>query len=132
MSTLPSRFTHRWPHPWARHLLALLLACLPVGAAHAHAFVIASHPAANGTVAPGAVAIDLQFNSRIDRSRARLVLVVADDDRRELVIKDDTRPDHVTADTAPLTAGSYRLEWYALSPDGHVTRGFVPFAVGQP
>ena len=129
MSTL---FTLNRPRSCAVQALAFLFACLATGAAHAHAFVVASHPAANGTMAPGALAIDLQFNSRIDRARARLVLVVGDDDRRELTIKADERPDHVTADTAPLAAGSYRIEWYALSPDGHVTRGFVPFAVAQP
>lgn len=116
----------------ALRALALLLACLAADAAWAHAFVVASHPTANGTVAPGPLAVDLQFNSRIDRARARLVLVAGDDDRHELTIKADERPDHVTADTAPLAAGSYRIEWYALSPDGHVTRGFVPFAVVQP
>lgn len=129
MSTL---FNLNHPRSRALRALALLLASLAAGAVWAHAFVVASHPAANGTVAPGPLAIDLQFNSRIDRARARLLLVVGDDDRRELTIKADERPDHVTADTAPLAAGSYRIEWYALSPDGHVTRGFVPFAVVQP
>lgn len=129
MST-PFKLNH--PGTCVMRVIAFLLACLATEAARAHAFVIASHPAANGTVPPGALAVDLQFNSRIDRARARLVLVMGDADRRELTIKDDERPDHVTADTAPLAAGTYRIEWYALSPDGHVTRGFVPFAVVQP
>ena len=112
----------------ARALVGLWL-LLAAGAAEAHAFVISSVPAANAAISGGEVILDLQFNSRIDSRRARLVLVGPLDTRRELAIAGDPRPDRLSSQIGTLPSGDYRIEWYVLSPDGHVTRGYVPFRV---
>lgn len=111
----------------------LLVVALLLGAHSAtvvaHALVIASQPEANAELTAGAVAVDLKFNSRLDRKRARLRLIDAAGTARDLDIEEDDRPDHLRAATGALAAGAYRIEWYVLSPDGHVTRGNVPFTV---
>lgn len=112
----------------------VLLACALLLSAHsssiaAHALVIASRPAANEELAAGEVAVDLKFNSRLDHKRARLRLIDAAGTARDLDIEEDHSPDHLRAAAGRLGAGAYRIEWYVLSPDGHVTRGNVPFKV---
>ncbi len=109
-------------------VVALLLAARS-GPALAHALVIASQPASNGEVTAGDVAVDLRFNSRLDRKRARLRLINAAGEAHDLTLQADDSPDHLRAMAGTLTAGEYRIEWYVLSPDGHVTRGNVPFKV---
>ena len=116
---------------WLVFAIALLVgAHCPTVAAHA--LVIASQPAANGEVAAGEVAINLQFNSRLDRKRARLRLIDATGTARDLEIDADDSLDHLRTSAGRLDAGAYRIEWYVLSPDGHVTRGNVPFKVSAP
>ena len=118
--------------PWLTiFILALLLTAQP-SAVPAHALVIASLPAANSTVDGAALTIDLQFNSRIDRKRARLRLVPPSGEPQELSLASDDSPDHLRARSAALAPGDYRVEWYVVSPDGHVTRGNVPFQVTAP
>ena len=99
------------------------------GPVAAHALVIASQPGANSEIAAGEVAVDLQFNSRLDRKRARLRLIDASGAARDLALAPDKSPDHLRAAAGRLEAGAYRIEWYVLSPDGHVTRGNVQFVV---
>jgi hypothetical protein len=109
--------------------IVTLLLAIHADKVAAHALVIASQPAANGEVAAGAVVVDLRFNSRLDRKRARLRLVNGAGEARDLLLVDDDSPDHLRAAAGTLGAGDYRIEWYVLSPDGHVTRGNVPFKV---
>lgn len=113
---------------WLLLAFALLLGAQSSTVA-AHALVIASQPGANQELAAGEVAVDLKFNSRLDRKRARLRLIDAAGTARDLDIEEDHSPDHLRAAAGRLRAGAYRIEWYVLSPDGHVTRGNVPFKV---
>ena len=112
-----------------------VLACLllPFGAASAaaHAIVIAASPAVDATVAGPNVPIELRFNSRIDRARSRLTLVGPDRSAKTLPLGADTAPDLLTARANDLTPGAYRLRWQVLSIDGHITRGDIPFSVGE-
>ena len=113
---------------WLLLAIALLLGAHSSRVA-AHALVIASQPGANDELAAGEVAVDLKFNSRLDRKRARLRLIDAAGTARDLEIEEDHSLDHLRASAGRLRAGAYRIEWYVLSPDGHVTRGNVPFKV---
>ena len=113
---------------WVLLAIALLLGAYS-GTVAAHALVIASQPGANDELAAGDVAVDLKFNSRLDRKRARLRLIDAAGTARDLKIEADHSPDHLRASAGSLRAAAYRIEWYVLSPDGHVTRGNVPFKV---
>jgi hypothetical protein len=109
-------------------LLAFLAAALPSGLARAHAILIDSTPAANGTVAGGEIAFTLRFNSRIDKARSRLQLFAPDKSQKTLAIAPGGSED-VLVTKATLPEGSYRLRWQVLAIDGHITRGDVPFTV---
>lgn len=106
-------------------LLALLAA--PI-AAEAHAILIESTPAVNGTVAAPKVAFTLRYNSRIDHARSRLTLTLPDQSIKDLPIAGNSGEDQLTS-TAELGPGSYSLRWVVLAVDGHLTRGDVPFTV---
>jgi methionine-rich copper-binding protein CopC len=97
-------------------------------AAFAHAHLLTSTPAANGTVHGPAVAFELRFNSRVDGQRSILTLVMADGHTQTLAM--DKQSGEANLNThATLKTGSYTLRWQALSTDGHITRGEIPFSV---
>jgi hypothetical protein len=111
-------------------VLALVLgASLHASPAAAHAILIASQPQEGGTVPAGKVAIHLQYNSRIDRARSRLVLTRPDHTQATLPIATSGGPDEMDT-AATLTGGAYVLRWQVLAIDGHITRGDVTFNVG--
>ena len=116
-----------------RGWLAAAVACAVLAAAPnavlAHAVVVASQPAANATVPAGAIAIRLQFNSRIDAARSRLTLVAPDGKEGSLAAAVGDAPGALAARARAETAGRWTLRWQVLSLDGHVTRGEVPFRV---
>ena len=85
-------------------LLLTLGATLDPHPAAAHAILIASQPPQGGTVAPGTVAIHLQYNSRIDRARSRLTLTRPDHSQATLPIAAEGAPDEMNT-AATLTAG---------------------------
>jgi copper resistance protein C len=105
---------------------ALLLA--PV-AAHAHAVLVSSTPAAHGTVGKSPLHILLRFNSRVDGKRSTLQLQNVHGVSQPLVFKEQSGRDTIEADSDALQPGSYTLLWQALASDGHITRGSIPFVV---
>ena len=114
-----------------RHLYPVLVAAsavFPVSA-RAHAIIVSSDPAAGGRVHGPIIDFRLQYNSRIDPKRSRLVLDLPDGSRRPLSIRAENSLDTLAAKATGLSPGSYRLHWQVLSVDGHITRGDIPFAV---
>ncbi|HUB20156.1 MAG TPA: copper resistance CopC family protein [Acidobacteriaceae bacterium] len=111
--------------------VACLLACaallLPrVALAHAH--LLTSTPAANAAVHGPDIAIDLKFNSRVEVKGSMIVLVLPGGKTQRLNL--DAQSNEVSLDAhAHLAPGSYTLRWQALSTDGHITRGEIPFTV---
>jgi copper resistance protein C len=95
--------------------------------AFAHAHLLSSTPQADGTVRGPAVAIDLKFNSRVDSSRCHLDLVMPDGKVQSLKVSAPS--DAELASQATLAPGKYTIRWQALSTDGHITRGEIPFSV---
>ena len=110
---------------------AVLTLALAPHPSEAHAILEASVPPAGGTIAAGAIAVMLRFNSRIDRTRSRLTLTWPDQSRTSPPIDPDGPP-NILATTLSLTAGAYVLRWQVLAVDGHITRGDVPFTVTGP
>jgi copper resistance protein C len=106
-------------------LLALLAAPM---AAEAHAILLESTPAANGTPSGPNVGFTLRYNTRIDHARSRLTLTLPDRSTKVLPIADSSAEDQLST-TAELAPGSYSLRWQVLAVDGHITRGDVPFTV---
>ena len=96
--------------------------------AFAHAMLVSSAPAVNGTVHGPGVAVDLKFNSRVDGKRSRLMLVLPNGATQALAITAQPAPEELTA-RAELEPGAYTLRWQAVAADGHISRGEVPFKV---
>ena len=109
-------------------LLCILSATLPQ-IAQAHAVVVSASPSANSTNTGTRVPIDLEFNSRIDLSRSRLAITDARKQTRALSLALDSPANRLQALASGLAPGAYRLEWYVLSTDGHITRGRLTFKV---
>lgn len=108
--------------------LGLISLGLCPAAAQAHAVLLASVPAAGGTVPEGATAIRLRFNSLVDHVRSRLTLIGPDHGETVLKIDPDTA-DEVLASQAELAPGACILRWQVLAVDGHITRGEVAVIV---
>lgn len=117
-----------------RNLAALAVlgavAAMP-GAALAHAVVVKAQPALDQQVAAGPLDIRLEFNSRIDKKRSRLQLTLPDGTRTDVPIAEGGEPNVLTAQVPALAPGAYALRWQVLAVDGHITRGDIPFTVGQ-
>ena len=103
---------------------------LPLPAA-AHAIIVSSDPAADAVVWSPSLPVMLRFNSRIDSERSRLTLLRPDGSSELLPLTPDRRPDTLAAKLDGLAPGRYRLRWQVLAIDGHISRGDIPFAVGE-
>ena len=117
--------------PLRRVALAILtcaVALLLPRVAMAHAMLVSSTPAANATVHSGDTTIELRFNSRVDGARSTLMLVKPDGKTEKLALDPQHGATSLDAHTS-LQAGKYLIRWQALAPDGHITRGEIPFTV---
>ena len=109
---------------------ALVCACCVFGsspAAFAHARLVSSTPAAGATANGPSVAITLKFDSRVDGARSRLALMMPNGNIKPLKIISDDASELDSHST--LSPGKYTIRWQALSVDGHITRGEIPFVV---
>lgn len=117
-----------------RNLIALAvwgaIAAMPATAL-AHAVVVQAQPALNQQISAGPLDIRLEFNSRIDKARSRLQLTAPDGNRTDIPIAAEGEPNVLTAAIPALAPGAYTLRWQVLAVDGHITRGDIPFTVGQ-
>ncbi|MEI9984414.1 MAG: copper resistance CopC family protein [Aliidongia sp.] len=109
-------------------IILLALMAVPLSGAWAHAVLIESTPAVNGTAAGPKVALALRYNSRIDHLRSRLTLTLPDHSTKVLPIADSAPEDQLVT-SVDLPPGEYSLRWQVLAVDGHITRGDVPFTV---
>jgi methionine-rich copper-binding protein CopC len=94
-----------------------------------HAVLKESSPAANATVVGPDVPITLKYNVRVDSARSRIQLSRPDDTVTDLPLQKQVSPDTLSSKATGLTPGAYRVQWQVLAPDGHITRGVVPFSV---
>jgi copper resistance protein C len=117
----------------ARRRLALfslvVLAPLVPAPADAHAIIVASRPAVNASLPAGPLEVKLTFNSRIDTELSRLDLVGPDGRDERLVIAPDSPAGMMVTHADASVPGQWKLRWLALSTDGHITRGEIPFVV---
>lgn len=119
----------RFHIPWLTFAATLLLIFGITSVAHGHAILVDSTPKPNATVKGPDLEVDLKFNSRIDGSRSRLVLLFADGSTSTLTIAKQSSPDHLLAKATNLKPGGCKLQWSVLASDGHMTRGEIPFTV---
>ena len=99
------------------------------GLIEGHAVLKESSPAANSKVAGPDVPILLKYNVRIDAKLSKLQLLNPDNSTSQLVIETQTSPDTLISKASGLKPGAYRIRWQVLAPDGHITRGEIPFTV---
>ena len=95
----------------------------------AHAHLVSSTPAASATVHAGNVAIELRFDSRVDAQRSTLGIEIAGGSGQAAIVHDTQRGETTLNAHADLKPGQYVVRWQALAPDGHITRGEIPFTV---
>jgi methionine-rich copper-binding protein CopC len=109
---------------------AALAAVLSVGRfIEGHAILKESSPAANATVTGPDVAITLKYNVRVDSTRSKVQLSRPDESVTDLPLVKQVSPDTLSSKATGLTPGAYKIQWQVLAPDGHITRGVVPFTV---
>ena len=99
--------------------------------ASAHAVIVSATPTADEHVAPGKVAVRIEFNARIDKERSRLQVTAPAGDKTDVPINQAGDPNVLAGTTGALTPGAYVLRWQVLAVDGHITRGDIPFVVGN-
>jgi methionine-rich copper-binding protein CopC len=121
-----SRQTGVRPAMWVVTVIALLL----IGSlVEGHAILKETSPAAGSTVAGPDVPVKLKFNVRIDATRSKLQLMMPDNKMTDLRVEKQSSPDTLTTKAIGLKPGEYKIAWQVLAPDGHITRGLVPFTV---
>jgi len=106
-----------------------MLLLLAARFAEAHAILKESSPAANSSVSGPDVPLKLKFNVRIDAARSKIQILLPDKTATDLTLDKQTSPDTLTSKANGLMPGAYKLLWQVLAPDGHITRGEVPFKV---
>jgi methionine-rich copper-binding protein CopC len=120
---------------WLRNLAAAAIALTVAGAAaapaQAHAVIVSASPTAGQHVAAGKLAVQIEFNARIDKERSRLQVTAPTGDKADVPIDQAGEPNIVAGTTGDLTPGDYVLRWQVLAIDGHITRGDIPFTVGN-
>jgi len=94
-----------------------------------HAILKESHPAVNEKVAGPDVPIMLKYNVRIDAKLSKLQLLHPDNSTSDLTIEAQSSADTLNSKATGLKPGGYRIRWQVLAPDGHITRGEIPFTV---
>jgi copper resistance protein C len=110
--------------------VATVIALLLVGSmVEGHAILKETSPAAGSTVAGPDVPIKLKFNVRIDATLSKLQLMTPDNKMTDLSVEKQPSPDTLITKAIGLKPGAYKIAWQVLAPDGHITRGLVPFTV---
>lgn len=97
--------------------------------AEAHAILKESSPVANSSVPGPDVPLKLKFNVRIDAARSKVQIANPDKSTIDMTLEKQYSPDTLTSIAKGLKPGAYKIVWQVLAPDGHITRGEVPFKV---
>jgi copper resistance protein C len=110
-------------------IVPMLFLFIAVALVEGHAVLKESHPGANDKVSGPDVPIMLKYNVRIDAKLSKVQLLNPDTSTTELKIETQTSPDTLHAKATALKPGAYKIRWQVLAPDGHITRGEIPFTV---
>jgi methionine-rich copper-binding protein CopC len=97
-----------------------------------HAILKSSSPSSGGSVIPPDSPVKLVFNVRVDAARSRLELLMPDASTVELPVVKWPSPDTLVSKLTGLKPGAYAIRWQVLAPDGHISRGEIPFIVRKP
>src|SRR5262245_18068863 len=97
-----------------------------------HAILKSSSPAIGKSIAGPEIEVMLTFNVRVDAARSKLQLLMPDASTVELPLAKSSSPDVLASKLTGLKPGVYAIRWQVLAPDGHITRGEIPFKVRDP
>ena len=97
-----------------------------------HAILKTSSPVSGASVSGPDMAVKLTFNVRVDAARSKLQLLLPDTSTVDLPIVGSPAPDTLISKLMGLKPGVYVIRWQVLAPDGHITRGEIPFNVRNP
>jgi copper resistance protein C len=98
-------------------------------AASAHATVREASPAANATVKGSPAEIRIRFTKEI--AEGSTIIVTGPTGRVENG-QPMLEPYVMRIGLKPMVAGQYKVEWHAMSADGHETDGNYTFTVSAP
>ena len=120
--------------PRCFRIAVLLTLFLAVAVIHleGHAILRSSSPANGGSVTQADMPVTLTFNVRVDAARSRLQLLMPDASTVELPIGQSPSADRLVSKLTGLRPGAYTIRWQVLAPDGHISRGEIPFTVRNP
>ncbi len=101
------------------------------GQALAHAHLASATPAVNGTVTTAPSELDLKFSEDLNLKFSGVK--VTGPDKAAVETGEATLMENNTVLMVPLSgmlgAGTYTVDWHALSADGHKTHGSYSFTV---
>jgi copper resistance protein C len=121
---------------WLRFRVVLLSAVALLATfavvVQAHAILKASSPATGASLAGPNVPISLTFNVRVDADRSKLQLLLPDASTIDLPLEKQSGADKLDSRARDLKPGAYKIRWQVLAPDGHISRGEIPFQVTAP
>ncbi|SME90738.1 hypothetical protein SAMN06265365_101340 [Tistlia consotensis] len=113
-------------------LLSALILFGGVGTAFAHAHLLSSVPADRSVVAASPSELTLTFSEGLEIALSGVTLTTAGKQvlptGKPQLAKDSDKVMVVPVES-PLAAGRYRVEWHALSRDGHSSHGAYAFTV---
>jgi methionine-rich copper-binding protein CopC len=114
-----------------RHVLAAALFLLP-GLAAAHSELRGSTPAEGARLTAPPAEFVLRFNEAVQVTALRLLDATGTALPLQRPSDPAPRREERAAPTAPLPPGAWRLEWRAISADGHPIRGTLRFTLEGP
>jgi methionine-rich copper-binding protein CopC len=127
-----SRIGHLTPRFFRFALLLILVLAVARMHLEGHAILKASSPANGEFVTRPDVLVKLTFNVRVDVARSKLQLVMPDASIVELPVVKWPSPDTLVSKLVGLNPGAYAIRWQVLAPDGHISRGEIPFTFRKP
>ncbi|WP_213993956.1 CopC domain-containing protein YobA [Sodalis sp. dw_96] len=113
-------------------VFALLLVGFGMQQAQAHAHLKSQYPAAGADMTAAPQALTLNFSEGIEPGFSGLSLIGPDNAviPTGKIKTDPANPAQIIVPIEkPLTAGSYQVQWHAVSVDGHKTQGDYRFNV---
>jgi|SRR5262245_5418533 len=127
-----SNASHLAPRFFRIALLLIFLHAVTAMLLEGHAILKSSSPPPGGSIPRSDTQVKLTFNVRVDAARSKLQLVMPDASVVDLPQVQPPSPDTLVSKLTGLEPGAYTIRWQVLAPDGHISRGEIPFTVRNP
>jgi methionine-rich copper-binding protein CopC len=112
-------------------IVSLMLTALGTTGARAHAFLDHASPLVGSTVPAAPHELTLWFTQNLEAAFSTVEVFDANGGRVDQG-KASTSGNTMRVALKPLPAGTYRVQWHALSVDTHTTQGSFAVHVGSP